>query len=90
MRASWAPTREGGYVRANPLCMDAGIISTLQYLQGPEIFWGAEGPSLGYRESDIKGYDGFGRFVAAIQAYGIDLSTGEYTVLAPADSAFVR
>jgi len=38
----------------------------------------------------VKGYESFGRFVAAIQANGIDLTQGEYTILAPADSAFSK
>ena len=38
--------------------------------------------------TSMDGPDSFGKFADALQANGIDLSTGEYTVLAPADSAF--
>merc|ERR1711892_743013 len=37
--------------------------------------------------SDIKGYDNFGKFAAALTGAGIDLSSGDFTVLAPIDSA---
>merc|ERR1711884_833770 len=39
-------------------------------------------------EADIKGYDNFGQLASAIADAGIDLSGGEYTILAPSDSAF--
>jgi hypothetical protein len=68
-------------------CMD--VLEDLATLQGPEMFWGSDGPALGFEESDIKGYDGFGKFVEACKAHGIDLS-GDITVLAPTDSAFVK
>merc|ERR1711861_60862 len=42
---------------------------------GPEIFWGSDGVLEGYDESDIEGA-------------GVDLSGGEYTLLAPSNSAF--
>ena len=59
-------------------------------MQGPEILWGSEGVPLGYDESEIKGYDNFGRFCAAIEANGLveELQSGEYTLLVPSDSAF--
>lgn len=70
--------------------IDAGIGATLMSLQGPEIFWGAEGVAVGKEESDIKGYDNFTKLVAACQANGINLDSGEYTLLAPSDSAFEK
>ena len=46
---------------------------------------------MGFQESDIKGYEGFNKFAAALQAEGIDLSSGgPYTLLAPSDSAFEK
>ena len=67
---------------------EAGMIATLQGLQGPEIMWGDQGPLNGYEESDIKGYDNFDQLVGALQSAGVDLEGGEYTLLAPANSAF--
>ena len=70
--------------------LQASITETLATMEGPEIFWGSDGVLLGHDESDIKGYDSFGKFTAAVKDAGIDLSSGEYTVLAPADSAFEK
>ena len=38
--------------------------------------------------AELKGLDRFSTFCAALEVAGIDLSSGEYTVLAPSDSAF--
>ena len=54
----------------------------------PEIFWGSDGVLLGHDEADIKGYDNFDQLAAALTKEGVDLSGGEYTLLAPANSAF--
>ena len=67
--------------------LNAGIADTLSSMQGPEIFWGSEGVMEGKDESDIKGYDNFGKFASALADNGIDLSSGDFTVLAPSDSA---
>ena len=69
---------------------DAGMIATLQGLQGPEIMWGDQGPLNGYEESDIKGYDNFDQLVGALQSAGVDLEGGEYTLLAPSNSAIAK
>ena len=69
---------------------DAGMIATLQGLQGPEIMWGDQGPLNGYEESDIKGYDNFDQLVSALQSAGIDLEGGDYTLLAPSNSAIAK
>lgn len=68
----------------------ASLLDTARSMQGPEILWGSEGVPLGYDESEIKGYDNFGRFCAAIEANGLveELQSGEYTLLVPSDSAF--
>merc|ERR1712230_133279 len=42
----------------------------------------------GHDEADIKGYDNFDQLAAALTKEGVDLSGGEYTLLAPANSAF--
>ena len=76
--------------RSSSTLMSADVIPTLASLMGPEIFWGGEGPPYGRREDDVKGYDGFRRFVHALQTNGIDLSAGGYTILAPVDSAFEK
>ena len=77
--------------RTNTIVM-ADLMSTLETMSGPEIFWGSEGVELGYEESDIKGYDNFGKLCAAIDSMGLKdtLSGGEYTLLAPSDSAFEK
>merc|ERR1719487_2600020 len=70
-------------VRSSAVSMAGTIPEELAKLQGPEIFWGSEGVELGYEESDIKGYDNFGKLCAAIDSMGLKdtLSGGEYTPL---------
>ncbi len=68
----------------------ASPVETLKNLEGPEIFWGSEGVALGHDEADIKGYDNFSKLVAALESEGVDLSGGDYTILAPSDSAFEK
>jgi len=70
--------------------MDASIVDTVASLEGPEIFWGSDGVLEGHEEDEIKGYDNFGKLADALKAEGIDLSDGEYTLLAPSDSAFEK
>merc|ERR1719486_1145235 len=70
------------------VALDASIVDTLSSMEGPEIFWGSAGVMEGKEESDIKGYDNFDQLAAAITDAGIDLSSGDYTLLAPANSAF--
>jgi len=69
------------------MARDAGIAETLAGIQGRELFWGSEGIAAGFEEADIKGYDNFVQLAAALTAAGIDLSDGEYTLLAPSDYA---
>jgi hypothetical protein len=64
-------------------------LDELAAMQGPAIAWGPEGVPRGYEETDIKGYEGFGRFVAACQRHGVYPPPGS-TILVPADSAFDR
>jgi len=66
----------------------ANIAETCKSLQGPEILWGPDGPLQDpmKEESDVKGYDGFGKFADACASAGIDLGSSEYTVFVPTDS----
>ena len=76
---------------AAPPPVGGGILATLAGLQGPDIFWGAEGVAKGFQESDVKGRDNFATLAAELQKKGIDLSgPGPFTLLAPVDSAFEK
>ena len=68
----------------------AGIVDTVGDLNGPEIFWGSAGVLEGHEESDLKGYQRFERLAAAMKKEGISLDDGDYTLLAPPDSAFEK
>ncbi|CAN0433188.1 unnamed protein product [Discosporangium mesarthrocarpum] len=71
--------------------MAGDILSTAETLNGPILYWGSEGATMGKEESDIKGYDNFTKFTAAVKDAGLadTLSGGgPYTVFAPVDSAF--
>ena len=63
------------------------IAATLLSLQGPAVLWGPDGPLQDpmKEESDIRGYDGYGKFANACAAAGIDLTGGSYTVFVPTD-----
>ena len=67
--------------------LNAGLTETVGTMQGPEIFWGSEGVLEGFDEADIKGYDNFSKFAAALEANSVDLTGADYTILAPSDSA---
>lgn len=73
------------------IVMADDIVTTAASLEGPVIFWGSDGVLKGYEESDIKGYDNFGKFVAAVEKAGLTdtlKGAGPFTVLAPTDAAF--
>ena len=70
--------------------MSASITDTLKSMEGPEIFWGSDGVLEGYDESDIKGYDNFDVLAGALESNGVDLSGGQYTLLAPSNSAIAK
>merc|ERR1719181_1609937 len=72
-----------------PSPMMATVGETLATVNGPEIFWGPEGPLQDpmKEESDLKEYDTFSTFLAACSSAGIDLSQPDITVLAPANVA---
>jgi len=78
--------------KSSPSALHAKISETLSSIQGPEIFYGSEGPTMDppHTEDEIKGYDNFGKLVAAAAAAGVDLDGGDYTILAPSDSAFEK
>merc|ERR1711971_557566 len=78
----------GAFNARNGMALNAVIAETLETLQGPEIFWGSEGVAAGFDEADIKGYDMFSKLSAALKENGVEIPDGEYTLLAPADSAF--
>jgi len=66
------------------------VLSTLASLQGPGQVWGAEGIAVGKEENDLKGYDSFGKFTAALKSTGVanELSgAGPFTIFAPVDTA---
>jgi len=85
--SAFAPTTFTG---RTSVARDASIADTIASLQGPEIFWGSEGVLVGKDEADIKGYDNFSKLAAALESNGVDLSSGDYTILAPSDSAFEK
>lgn len=76
------------HMRASAAQM-ATIKDTLSTMEGPEIFWGPEGPLQDpmKEESDLKEMDTFSMFVAACAANGVDLAAPGITVLAPANVA---
>jgi len=65
------------------------ILSTAAGVEGPAMYWGSAGVLEGHDESDIKGYDNIGKFVAAIEKAGLAdtlKGDGPFTVFAPTDS----
>jgi len=84
--SAFAPS--GMSASRTPSALDASIVDTVAGLQGPEIFWGSDGVLVGHEEDEIKGYDMFGTLATELKAAGIDLSDGEFTLLAPSDAAF--
>jgi uncharacterized surface protein with fasciclin (FAS1) repeats len=65
------------------------VVGTLKDLQGPGQVWGADGIAVGKEESDLKGYENFGKFYGALQSTGVaaELGAGPYTIFAPTDPA---
>jgi uncharacterized surface protein with fasciclin (FAS1) repeats len=70
----------------------ATIADTLKTMDGPEIFWGPDGPLQNpmKEESDFKEYDSFSKFTNACAANGVDLTAPGITVLAPANVACIE
>lgn len=68
------------------------LVDTLASLEGPGQVWGAEGIAVGKEESDLRGYDNFGKFLERLQSTGVAneiAGAGPFTVFAPVDSAVV-
>lgn len=65
------------------------LIGTLKTMEGPGQVWGHEGIPFGHEELDLKGYENFGKFVAALESTGVaaELASGEFTIFAPTDPA---
>lgn len=66
------------------------IWSALGTLEGPSICWGPEGVIIGHEEIEIKEYDNFSMFRAALEQSGLVnklKAIGPYTLLAPTDTA---
>lgn len=78
--AAAAPAAAGG----------GDVASTLAGLEGPGQVWGADGIAVGKEESELKGYDNFGLFVARLQSSGVAAEIagpGPFTIFAPTDTA---
>jgi len=67
----------------------ATIGATLSSMDGPDIYWGEQGPLQNppLEESDFKEYDKYSTFVSACQANGVDLDQPDITVFAPGNNA---
>jgi uncharacterized surface protein with fasciclin (FAS1) repeats len=66
------------------------VLGTLSSLQGPGQVWGDLGIAQGHEESDLRGYDNFGKFYAALSSLGVAAElqgAGPFTVFAPTDPA---
>ena len=65
------------------------VVGTLASLEGHGQVWGADGIAVGKEENDLKGYENFGKFHAALQSTGVaaELGAGPYTIFAPTDPA---
>merc|ERR1712127_689615 len=63
------------------------LLSTLKGLEGPGQVWGDLGIAEGFEENDLKGYENFGKFAAAMESTGVaaELGAGPYTIFAPTD-----
>jgi hypothetical protein len=87
--AAFAPSTSF-YRSTKTSSLQATIFDSLRGMQGPGQVWGADGIAVGKEESDLKGYDGFGKFCALLQSTGVAQSIsgpGPFTVFAPTDSA---
>merc|ERR1711935_97381 len=86
---AFAPANFGARV-VRGAALDANVLDTASTLVGPDIFWGSDGVLEGHDENEIKGQDGFGKFVAACNAAGLGATLagpGPFTVFAPTDAA---
>ena len=67
----------------------ASVPDALTSIDGPEIFWGPDGPLQNpmKEESDFKEFDTFSTFLGACQSHGIDLTQPDITLFAPPNVA---
>ncbi|KAL3817267.1 hypothetical protein ACHAXA_007121 [Cyclostephanos tholiformis] len=66
------------------------VLGTLSTLQGPGQVWGDLGIAQGHEESDLRGYDNFGKFYSALNSLGVASElqgAGPFTIFAPTDPA---
>ena len=66
------------------------LTSTLGSLEGPGQVWGDLGIAQGKEENDLKGYENFGKFAAALASTGVAAEiagAGPFTIFAPTDPA---
>jgi len=66
------------------------IWSRLGTLEGPSVCWGPEGVIIGHEEIEIKEYDNFDMFRAALKQNDMEnklKAVGPYTLLCPTDTA---
>lgn len=66
------------------------VLDTLRTLQGPGQVWGADGIAVGKEESELRGYDNFGKFVSLLESTGVAAElagAGPFTIFAPTDPA---
>ncbi|CAJ1954187.1 unnamed protein product [Cylindrotheca closterium] len=87
-----APAAVAAPAAAAPAAVGGGgtVFDTLAGLEGPGQVWGAEGIAVGKEESELKGYDNFGKFVERLQSTGVAnelAGAGPFTIFAPVDSA---
>ncbi|KAL7530255.1 hypothetical protein ACHAWF_003301 [Thalassiosira exigua] len=90
--------RDGGGAAAAPAAAapaatssgGSDLVGTLATLEGPGQVWGADGIAVGKEENDLKGYENFSKFSAALASTGVGAtlsSGGPYTIFAPTDPA---
>lgn len=77
----------GGVRTSSPMMATVG--ATMATTNGPEIFWGPDGPLQNpmLEESEFKEWDTFSMFLDACSQHGVDLNQAGITVLAPANVA---
>jgi hypothetical protein len=74
--------------RARGAALGASLKDVLTPLDGPAIKWGYDAdPTQGIKEADVKGYESFKTFAAAMDSSGLIKSGKEYTIFAPTDSS---
>ena len=86
----WTAPAAAAPVAAAPAGGGGSVMDTLKGLQGPGQVWGADGIAVGKEESDLKGYENFGKFVALLESTGVAAElagAGPFTIFAPTDPA---